>query len=205
MLAQHVVDKYFDTLDQSIGTLLRNRLPFKHIDNLLNSIKFRDKNSDMILVGLKQVADTFLEAIFNPGNMDHQPIQFGLHSSPSSSVILTASNLLSQMQHLKSLFSIQPQTTSKGSLVHRENLTEVRTTLDLLVGLCRVDHNLSTQIDREPYQYRTSQQQSSERYFCPTHTQLLQHMHPLAPPSLFMASLGQYLPPGLQSAHRTAE
>jgi hypothetical protein len=76
-LKQFVV-RYFtgDLLIDNITKLMRSKIKVNEMIMVLSSLKFKDKNPDMILVTVKQFTDIFLELIINPGSFKTSQINF---------------------------------------------------------------------------------------------------------------------------------
>lgn len=67
-----LVNRYFCSVESTdqISSLMRSKIPLNEMVTLLGSVRFKDKNSDMILIMLKQINDNLMDLLLNPGTFD---------------------------------------------------------------------------------------------------------------------------------------
>lgn len=123
----------------TISRLMRSKVTVNDMILVLNSIKFRDKNSDMILVTVKQFSDIFLELIVSPQSF--KPSQINFYRGGKSIVnlfIFLLKNFFQQTRLLKSISAEESQFQQEGSfLFSAEPAIQLLTSLiDTAMELC---------------------------------------------------------------------
>lgn len=78
MALRQFVARYFagDSATDNINKLMRSKIKMSEMIMVLSSLKFKDKNPDMILVTVKQFTDIFLELVVNPASFKTSQINF---------------------------------------------------------------------------------------------------------------------------------
>ena len=108
---KHFVTRYFNSPNEPtfssdvIAKLMKAKINTNEMIMVLSSIKFRDKNSDMILVTVKQFNDIFLELIINPNSFKSNQISFFRGGKSIINIfIFLIKNFFQQIRIMKSIY-----------------------------------------------------------------------------------------------------
>lgn len=101
-----MVRSYFGSSKKSnsIGNLMRSKISIDEMVNLLASVRFKYKNTDMILITLKQMNDNLLDLLLNPGSFESS---ISLHKPGRSIInmfIFLIKSFFQQVRILKSMY-----------------------------------------------------------------------------------------------------
>jgi hypothetical protein len=114
----------------NIARMMRSKITVNEMIMVLSSIKFKDKNPDMILVTIKQFNDIFLELIINPSGFKSNQISFFRGGKSIINIfIFLIKNYFQQIRIMKSIYiedSIQSET---AYLFHDENIIDILKTM----------------------------------------------------------------------------
>lgn len=90
----------------AISRMIRTKITIQDMLLVLSSIKFKDKNSDMILVTVKQFDDIFLELLINPAGFKTSQINFYRGGKGIINVfIFMVMNVFQQVRNMKWIFA----------------------------------------------------------------------------------------------------
>lgn len=134
-----LVNRYFGIQESpdNIGSLMRSRIPLTEMIGLLGTVRFKDKNSDMILIILKQMNDNLMELLLNPSSFESQ---INLHKPGRSIInlfIFLIKNYFQQVRILKSMYCEDlPTPENQLYLFSAENTKSVRRMVAVSLELC---------------------------------------------------------------------
>lgn len=149
-MLRHFVLRYFDQNPDSglemnvISRTMRAKISVGEMIMMLSSIKFKDKNSDMILVTMKQFIDIFLELIINPANFKSNSINF--YRGGKSIVNIFVFMLKNYFQQVRIIKSLYCEDFMNSEVVH---LFPSETSVDMLKGLVGMTLELAS-VDQQP-------------------------------------------------------
>lgn len=133
-LKQFVV-RYFtgDLITDNITKVMRSKIKVNEMIMVLSSLKFKDKNPDMILVTVKQFTDIFLELIINPSSFKTSQINFYRGGKCIINIFIFL--IKSYFQQVRIMRSIYCDESMQVDVMHLFNEKEVVDMLKILVDI----------------------------------------------------------------------
>ena len=134
--------RYFTTPNEhlsSVGSVLKSKMAPQDFIGQLATIRFKEKNTDMILIMLKQLSDIMLEVLLNPNSTAPQ---FNLMKSAKTSINVLLFLIKGYFQQIKTMKSIYCEDSSSGdgpSGLSFENQRMIRPLVSVTVELCLPD------------------------------------------------------------------
>jgi hypothetical protein len=130
------VSRYFQSpaepslTSDNIARMMRSKITVNEMIMVLSSIKFKDKNPDMILVTIKQFNDIFLELIINPSGFKTNQISFFRGGKSIINIfIFLIKNYFQQIRIMKSIYIEDSVQSETAYLFHDENIIDILKTL----------------------------------------------------------------------------
>ena len=130
------VSRYFQSPTEpalssdNIARMMRSKIAVNEMIMVLSSIKFKDKNPDMILVTVKQFNDIFLELIINPAGFKTNQISFFRGGKSIINIfIFLIKNYFQQIRIMKSIYIEDSVQSETAYLFHDENIIDILKTL----------------------------------------------------------------------------
>ncbi len=152
MTLKQFVNRYFtdNTLGgDGIARTMRNKIPINDMIMMLSSIKFKDKNNDMILVTVKQFDDIYLELLINPSGFKTSHINYYRCGKGIVNVyIFMLMNFFQQIRNMRNIFvEEQSSPVSGGSLHHHlipndKEMAVLKSLIDLCLELAGNEANV---------------------------------------------------------------
>lgn len=142
MTLKQFVTKYFtdNTLGgDSIARTMRNKININDMIMMLSSIKFKDKNNDMILVTVKQFDDIYLELLINPAGFKTSHINYYRGGKGIVNVyIFMLMNFFQQIRSMRNIFIEEQAATAVSPSAHHHLIPNDKemSVLKSLIDLC---------------------------------------------------------------------
>lgn len=143
MALRQFVARYFagDSDSDNIYKIMRSKIKVSEMIMVLSSLKFKDKNPDMILVTVKQFTDIFLELVVNPASFKASQINFYRGGKCIINIfIFLIKSFFQQSRIMRSIYS---DDFMKNEVVHlfcgKEILELLKVIVDSTIELAAVD------------------------------------------------------------------
>lgn len=155
-----------------ICKLMRSKVSVSYMILVLGSIKFRDKNSDMILVTVKQFTDIFLELIVSPQNF--KPSQINFYRGGKGIVnllIFVMQNFFQQVRILKNLSVEEPPSLTEGLFflfAGQQSIDILVSLIDSVLDLCVLESAVAP-IPNTTSAFQLHSQRHSQEHIPPPH------------------------------------
>lgn len=130
----------------ALSKMMRSKINIQEMILVLSSIKFKDKNADMILVTVKQFDDIFLELLINPAGFKTSQINFYRGGKGIINVfIFLIMNVFQQVRNMKCIFAEDQSTLgtiSAGQLIPSDQqMTLLKALIDASLELCLTEQS----------------------------------------------------------------
>lgn len=145
LLLRDMIRRYY-TKDDSIGSMMREKVVNSEIIRLIDSIRFKDKSSDMILVMLKQMNDNLLELILNPSSFNSE---ISLQKSGRSLInifIFLIKNYFQQIKIMKGIYCEDSSMVDVSYMFNREMYRFLDRCIILSLDICGMDRSNNNSI-----------------------------------------------------------
>jgi hypothetical protein len=159
MALKQFVRNYFlgDPLTDQVCRIMKSKIKVNEMIMVLSSLKFKDKNPDMLLVTMKQFTDIFFELVVNPESFKTSQINFYRGGKSIINVfIFLVKGYFQQVRIMRSIYSDE---LAKNDVLHLFEDKEVLDVLRVLVsaslqlaalpnssGISGISHNSAFQV-----------------------------------------------------------
>lgn len=142
MALKQFVRNYFvgDPLSDQVCRIMKSKIKVNEMIMVLSSLKFKDKNPDMLLVTMKQFTDIFFELIVNPESFKTSQINF--YRGGKSIINVFIFLIKGYFQQVRIMRSIYSDELAKNDVLH---LFEEKDALDVLRVLVSASLQLAAQ------------------------------------------------------------
>lgn len=128
------------------GAVLKSKTTAAEFISQLSNIRFKEKNTDMILIMLKQLSDNLLEILLNPNTSAPQMNLMKSGKSSINAVLFLVKGYFQQIRTMKSIYCEDGSGTDSLGLLAQEYLRMVRPVVAVTLELCAPEPTKPNQI-----------------------------------------------------------
>lgn len=141
LLLNELVSRYFAKPSEanppdSLQRLMKDKISVPEMISLLSSIRFKDKNSDMILIILKQIDDNLLQLVLNPSSFNSQVNLTQGGRSLINIFLFLIKNTFQQIKIMKSIYCDDSLEVMSRFMFGHSSIKYVKVLVSAVVDLC---------------------------------------------------------------------
>jgi hypothetical protein len=126
-------------LSNNVGNVLKSKISTQDFIVQLATIRFKEKNTDMILIMLKQLSDILLEVVLNPNSTTPQLNLMKSAKSSINVVLFLVKGFFQQVRTMKSIYCEDSSGGDASGILSQDCQKMIRPLVSVTVELCLPD------------------------------------------------------------------